>query len=83
MLYVAPEHWRKGYGLALMREAMSTLEAQGVTEVILWVLHNNEQATAFYQAVGFMADGARQVKHRQDGTQMIVVRFRWKKEIRL
>ncbi|MBN1661539.1 MAG: GNAT family N-acetyltransferase [Anaerolineae bacterium] len=76
MLYVAPEQWRQGYGIALVREAVARLGGKGATEIVLWVLHNNEPAIAFYQAAGFVADGARQVKQRRDGTQMLLARYR-------
>jgi ribosomal protein S18 acetylase RimI-like enzyme len=76
VLYVAPEEWRKGYGMALLREAVDRLEAKGAAEIILWVLHDNQQAIAFYQAAGFVADGATQVKQRRDGTEMTVARYR-------
>jgi ribosomal protein S18 acetylase RimI-like enzyme len=76
VLYVAPSEWRKGHGSALLREALDSLRKKGRMEVVLWVLHNNEQATAFYEAAGFVADGARQVKERADGTQMVIARYR-------
>jgi ribosomal protein S18 acetylase RimI-like enzyme len=76
VLYVAPSAWRRGHGSALLREAMGNLREQGSTEVVLWVLHNNEQAIAFYESAGFVADGARQVKERADGTSMIIARYR-------
>ncbi len=76
VLYVTPAAWRKGYGTDLLREAMHRLCQGASREVILWVLHNNEQAIAFYEAAGFLVDGAKQVKRRQDGTSMIVARYR-------
>lgn len=80
VLYVAPPEWRQGHGMTLLREAMERLRAQGSTEVILWVLHNNESAIAFYEAAGFVADGTQQVKERQDGTRMTVARYRYQLE---
>ena len=76
VLYVAPPAWRKGHGSALLREAMDSLRKEGSTEVVVWVLYNNERAIAFYQSAGFVADGARQVKERADGTTMVIARYR-------
>jgi RimJ/RimL family protein N-acetyltransferase len=76
VLYVTPPEWRRGHGTALLRAAMDRLCAKGNTEVVLWVLHNNEQAIVFYEAAGFVADGAQQVKERADGTRMMVARYR-------
>ena len=76
VLYVAPLAWRKGYGSALLREAMDSLRKEGSREVVVWVLYNNQQAIAFYEAAGFVADGARRVKERADGTQMVIARYR-------
>jgi ribosomal protein S18 acetylase RimI-like enzyme len=76
ILYVAPGEWRKGHGTALVREAVARLEGRGATEIVLWVLHNNAPAITFYQAAGFVADGATQVKQRRDGTEMLLARYR-------
>jgi ribosomal protein S18 acetylase RimI-like enzyme len=76
VIYVAPAEWRKGYGTALLREAIKLLRGQGFSQVILWVLHNNQQAKKFYEAAGFVADGTSQVKTRADGTEMQIVRYR-------
>jgi ribosomal protein S18 acetylase RimI-like enzyme len=76
VLYVAPEEWRRGHGTALLREAMDRLRAKGNTEAVLWVLHDNAQAIAFYESAGFVADGVKRVKERADGTRMIVARYR-------
>ena len=53
-LYVSPEHWRKGAGLALWDGARDGLKEEGCTQVTLWVLIRNEQALRFCeQAAGF------------------------------
>ena len=53
-LYVAPEHWRKGAGLALWDGAREGLKEEGCTQVTLWLLLRNEQAMRFCeQAAGF------------------------------
>jgi len=53
-LYVHPDHWRKGAGLALWDGVREGLKDEGCTQVTLWVLLRNEQALAFYEhAAGF------------------------------
>ncbi|MFN2227037.1 MAG: GNAT family N-acetyltransferase [Anaerolineae bacterium] len=76
VLYVAPDEWRRGHGMALTQAALDDLRAGGRTEALLWVLHDNERAIAFYEATGFLADGTTQVKERRDGTRMTVARYR-------
>ena len=53
-LYVMPEHWRQGVGLALWDGARDGLKDEGCTQVTLWALVANERALQFYeQAAGF------------------------------
>jgi len=53
-LYVLPEHWRKGVGLALWDGARDGLKDEGCTQVTLWVLLGNERALEFCEhAAGF------------------------------
>ena len=56
-LYVAPEHWRQGVGLALWDGARDGLKDEGCTQVTLWVLLQNERALEFFEhAAGFKRD---------------------------
>lgn len=48
-MYVAPEHWGKGMGLALWDGAREGLKEEGCTQVTLWVLLHNERALHFYE----------------------------------
>lgn len=57
-LYVLPEHQRTGGGRALLAEALKDLRARGCSEAILWVFAENRVARRFYEAAGFLADGA-------------------------
>lgn len=75
-VYVDPQQWRNGYGSALAQAAMDALAEQGFSEVALWVLRKNEQAKAFYEAMGFEADGAQKVVTRRDGTELHEARYR-------
>jgi GNAT superfamily N-acetyltransferase len=56
-MYVMPENWRKGAGLALWDGARDGLKEEGCTQVTLWSLVANERALQFYeQAAGFKRD---------------------------
>jgi ribosomal protein S18 acetylase RimI-like enzyme len=72
-LYVAPERWREGVGRALLRESMAAARADGWSEVVAWVLVENDAARAFYQRLGFGPDGALQV-HDRSGESVIRLR---------
>ena len=48
-MYVSPEHWGKGLGLALWDGARDGLKEEGCTQVTLWVLLKNERALRFYE----------------------------------
>ncbi|MBN2005117.1 MAG: GNAT family N-acetyltransferase [Anaerolineae bacterium] len=78
VIYVHPEAWRKGYGAALLEEALRELREDGFEDAILWVLEGNAQAIKFYTAAGFEADGGSKVKKRRDSTEMPVIRYRRK-----
>lgn len=57
-VYVDPEQWSRGAGLALMTEAVRWLRDSGYTPIRLWVLVDNPRARRFYERFGFRADGA-------------------------
>ena len=59
-IYVMPESWRSGAGTALLAAAVDHWRALGTTTLVLWVLEANTQGRAFYEALGWQADGHRQ-----------------------
>jgi GNAT superfamily N-acetyltransferase len=59
-LYVHPEVWRRGLGRALVRYATGELREAGCDVVTLWTLAESPSARAFYEACGFVHDGATQ-----------------------
>jgi GNAT superfamily N-acetyltransferase len=59
-LYVEPAQWRTGVGRALLGAALDALRADGFADATLWVLADNARGRAFYERVGFAADGATQ-----------------------
>ncbi|HEX4038223.1 MAG TPA: GNAT family N-acetyltransferase [Acidobacteriaceae bacterium] len=74
-LYVDPERWRRGYGLALVAAARRRLAERGHCAAVLWMLEGNARADRFYRADGWAPDGTR----RTDtvwGIQVNEVRYR-------
>ncbi len=58
-LYVDPEHWGQGIGVALVAAARAWLAASGFEKAALWVLAGNVRAERFYSNDGWVADGLR------------------------
>lgn len=52
-IYLLPEYVGKGYGKALLREAIKGLESEGYRDIFLWVLEENHSARKFYEKMGF------------------------------
>jgi GNAT superfamily N-acetyltransferase len=58
-LYVDPEHWGRGVGLALVHAARAHLVEAGFRKAMLWVLVGNARADRFYQKDKWLPDGTR------------------------
>lgn len=58
-LYVSPERWGCGIGVALVRAARNQLLLFGHRQAVLWVLLGNARAERFYQRDGWTCDGLR------------------------
>lgn len=58
-LYVAPAWWRRGAGTRLLDWAEGQLVAGGHALAVLWVLEDNRRGRDFYEARGWVLDGAR------------------------
>jgi GNAT superfamily N-acetyltransferase len=56
--FVAPGHWRRGVGRALMDAALDDLRERRKEEATVWSFAANDRANAFYEARGFTRDGA-------------------------
>jgi ribosomal protein S18 acetylase RimI-like enzyme len=52
-MYVAPDYWDEGAGLALWDACREGLLEEGCIEVTLWVLIRNERAMRFFDLAGF------------------------------
>lgn len=55
-LAVDPEHRRRGIGMALVRAGEQHLRRQGAYRITALVAHEDEQASAFWQAAGYPRD---------------------------
>jgi GNAT superfamily N-acetyltransferase len=56
-LYVDPEYWGRGIGMALAAAAQARLTQLGFSDALLWVLKGNSRAERFYRNDGWSADG--------------------------
>jgi GNAT superfamily N-acetyltransferase len=70
-LFVSPSSWRSGVGRALLVAAVDELRDRGYTEAIVWSFADNLGANAFYEAQGFIADGATRAEERFAGIPSI------------
>lgn len=51
-IYVHPDYFRKGYGVALMAFAAQELMTQNHKSMCLWAIDKNKPACSFYNALG-------------------------------
>lgn len=58
LLFVHPEHARRGVGRVLLDAAHEALKAAGCRESFLYTHEENERATAVYEAAGYRRDGS-------------------------
>jgi ribosomal protein S18 acetylase RimI-like enzyme len=74
-IYLVPASWGEGIGRQLMTAALGRLGEAAFDRVILWVLDSNVRARRFYEAGGWLANGAAK---RDDsfGVPMTEVRYR-------
>ena len=57
-IYLSPKFCGQGLGRELMSASLDALLRFGYTEATLWVLGDNERARRFYEAGGWVHDGA-------------------------
>lgn len=58
-LYVGPDQWGTGLGLALITDARERMAGQGFRNALLWLLEGNMRGDRFYRRDGWSPDGAR------------------------
>lgn len=71
-IYVEPLLKREGIGRQMVLFCEETARARGFSEVYLWVLGENKAARAFYERLGYEADGARK---RIDALGVVEMRY--------
>jgi GNAT superfamily N-acetyltransferase len=74
LMYVLPEHWRRGAGRALMQGAADALRALGYERAVLDVLEANDRARRFYEATGWTPSGARRTDD-YGGVELVAIRY--------
>lgn len=70
-LFVESRHRRRGVALALMLQALESIEREGGAAVCLEVRQGNAPAVALYRQLGFLAVGRRVGYYRSDGEDAI------------
>jgi GNAT superfamily N-acetyltransferase len=60
-IYLAPEAWGGGNGLALIQASIATLVTAGYETACLWALDTNAKARRFYEIGGWTLDGATKI----------------------
>lgn len=58
-IYIDASHYGLGVGRLLMETALDHLRAEQFTDVVLWVLEDNQRGRRFYESGGWQPDGAR------------------------
>ena len=71
---MAPGQWRRGVGQALMEAALEDLHERGYAEATVWSFAANDRANAFYEAQGFVRDGAE--RSQETWAHIAEVRYR-------
>lgn len=78
VFYIRPDLQGRGLGKLLMRETLAFLYEVPPPCVALWVLKDNHAARAFYEAMGFVPDGAEKILPNLENAA--TVRYRYTKE---
>lgn len=75
-IYLDPNHWRRGVGTVLWREAELYLLSAGFVDVTLWVLEANAAAITFYGGLGFTSDVGVRKSLELGGAELVEIRLR-------
>lgn len=74
-IYVLPEYWKTGVGLALWRAGVQHLTKQGYLRLTLWALTRNVRATRFYRKAGCIEETASERCIERGGVTLAEVRY--------
>lgn len=75
-IYLHPDVWYQGLGKKLCTIAISELEKMGFSEVIVWILKENDQARKFYEAMDFNETGHSKLEPYNQDVALNEVRYR-------
>jgi len=76
VFYIHPDRQGQGLGRRMMQNVLTALRADGCKDIVLWVFKDNRNARAFYEKMGFTADGAEQSTQHLENA--VSVRYRYK-----
>ncbi|HSD37546.1 MAG TPA: GNAT family N-acetyltransferase [Rhodocyclaceae bacterium] len=71
-----PDVWRCGFGRQLCEQVLAYAAARQWHFLSLWVLRENIRARAFYEGLGFIADGGEQTDSTLIGAPLNELRYR-------
>ena len=75
-LNVHPSQWRRGHGQALCQRVLRHARSQHWSAITLWVVRGNSRARAFYEQLGFAADGTEKQDATLVGVALYEVRYK-------
>lgn len=74
-IYILSDYWGQGIGKRLFSYSLAEL-AKEFSEVIIWVLRQNQQAIGFYEHMGFKRDGKERIEEgKTSGATLDCVRL--------
>jgi RimJ/RimL family protein N-acetyltransferase len=76
-IYVHPEHWGTGAGLALWSAGVRCLVEQGYRRLTLWVLAGNARAIRFYERAQWRPEAASRRTLVRGGVTLEEIRYEW------
>ena len=79
-LNVHPTAWRSGHGKALYQWVLAYARSQHWSSIMLWVLRGNGRARAFYEKLGFEADGTEKQEFERLGFLLDELRYQMRVE---
>ena len=74
-IHVLPDCWRRGVGRSLLGHAERDLISHGYDDAVIWVLADDQRRRAFYEWVGWHADGGTRLD-AIGGVEVEEVRYR-------
>jgi GNAT superfamily N-acetyltransferase len=76
-IYLLKPAQGRGLGRALMADTFQTMEAAGLSPVVIWVFDFNRKARDFYERLGGTPLGRREVVFRAEGRDFHEIAYGW------